>query len=157
MFERLYKVIDNVRKLDSNLVAIAIFADDTVQKFIIDLNRIEQLFKKGVDANDKPIGFYSEVTDIFTQGETFSFEGYTSTKRAGNHYTLLDTGYFYSTFEVHLTPKGFTIEADDQKENEYLTDKYGLDILGLSQDSKDALAREIIGKVILLVRAKMLA
>jgi hypothetical protein len=157
MFERLYQVIDNVLKLDSTKVGIEIYGESEVQRFIIDLNRIEQLFKKGVDSDNKPIGYYSEVTDIFTQGQSFSFEGLSSTKRAGNHYTLLDTGYFYRSFQVHLTGTGFIIEADDEKEDTYLTDRYGLEILGLSDLSKDELAAHIIGTVIELVRTKMLA
>lgn len=155
MFEKLIQIANNVNSLQSHKVAVNVFGINEIQRFIIDLNRIDQLFKKGVDSDGKPIGYYSEVTDIFTQGETFTFEGYSSTKRAGNHYTLLDTAYFYKSFQVILTERGFIIEADDQKEGEYLTDKYGLEILGLSENSKYKLARHIIDEVISLVRAKI--
>lgn len=157
MFERLFQIVNNVKALEEKQVAVEIFSGSEVQKFIIDLNRIEQLFKKGVDSYGKPIGYYSALTDIMTQGETFSFDGYSHTKREGTHYTLLDTGAFYRSFRVILTESGFMIEADDEKEGEYLTDRYGLDIIGLSKESKNELAAHIVDKIIELVRSKILA
>lgn len=157
MFERLLQVIKNVQALESNDIAIEIFAGSEVQKYILNLNRINQLYLNGVDSEGTQIGTYSYVTDVLRSGETFNYEGYTSTKQQGEHFTLFDTGEFYKSFQVVLTENGFIIEADDRKENEYLSDKYGLEILGLSNDSKNDLARQIIQKVIELVKRKILS
>jgi len=155
MFERLLDVLQNVQELSVQRIAVEIWAQSEVQQYILDLNRIEQLFERGVNADERVIGYYSEVTQALSAGQTFSYEGHSYQKIAGEPYTLLDTSYFYRSFRVILTDEGFKIYADDEKDGEYLTERYGEKILGLTQENKNQLARHILNRVIELVRAKI--
>lgn len=157
MFERLIEVAANVQNLSEKRIAVEIFSNSMVQRYIINLNRISQLFEQGKDSSGNVIGYYSELTQVISAGQSFQFEGFSHQKIAGEPYTLLDTSYFYKSFTVILTENGFAIEADDEKDGEYLTERYGQKILGLSIESKNDLARHILNQVIELVRKEILA
>jgi hypothetical protein len=82
------------------------------KRFLMDLIREEQLRKEGIDGDGDIIGRYSYVTQIISKGK----------KRAGEPYTLFDTGAFYrGMFVIVLkdilkveSTSGSYIEMQDQ-------------------------------------------
>ena len=83
------------------------------------------------------------------------------TKVAGTHYTLFDTGEFYESFELIVGKDYFEIDADPLKTNEdgettNLFYKYSTAILGLTDESKDKLAQELIRRYIQKIRSVVL-
>lgn len=64
----------------------------------------------------------------------------------GKRWTLHDTGYFYSSFEIsQLTEEFFTIDADGLKPGGRDWTKYADgNVLGLNQDSMSILVRKVI-------------
>lgn len=129
----LINLLNNVKRLDESSILITVYDNKGVRDFIIDLNRIGQLFKKGVDANEDIIGRYSVTT-----------ESLNSSKKAGTPYTLKDTGDFYATFKIKTNEKGdFVISANTIKEDRDLLD-YSKDILGLTKPSLNELIKEIL-------------
>lgn len=74
-----------------------------IQKDILDLNK-EQL-SKGLDVNNRTIGFYSYATQRITQGR----------KKAGTKFTAQDTGDFFKGFYIELFEEGFRIFSKDPK------------------------------------------
>ncbi|RLI44917.1 hypothetical protein DRO61_11575, partial [Candidatus Bathyarchaeota archaeon] len=129
----LINLLNNVKRLDESSILITVYDNKGVRDFIIDLNRIGQLFKKGVDANEDIIGRYSVTT-----------ESLNSSKKAGTPYTLKDTGDFYATFKIKTNEKGdFVISANTIKEDNDLLD-YSKDILGLTKPSLNELIKEIL-------------
>ncbi len=145
MLDALFNITKNVKSLDIDEILIDIYQTDILDEYIIDLNRVNQLFLEGVDSENNIIGFYSEKTEIITQNETFTFKGLSSTKKRGNRFTLYDTGRFYRSFRIKITNEGFSIMADDSLEDGgSLTDKYGPDIIGLTDESKAELAKKVV-------------
>jgi len=129
----LINLLNNVKRLDESSILITVYDNKGVRDFIIDLNRIGQLFKKGVDANEDIIGRYSVTT-----------ESLNSSKKAGTPYTLKDNGDFYATFKIKTNEKGdFVISANTIKEDNDLLD-YSKDILGLTKPSLNELIKEIL-------------
>jgi hypothetical protein len=143
--KQLYTLANNAAKLSDQKIFLTIVSDKYVQSFIIDLNRKDQLFKEGVDADNKLIGVYSAATEVLSAGQTFEFSGETKTKEAGQPIFLYDTGRFFKSFKVRKEQDGIYIEANAITiDGTDLTKEYGKQILGLSNETKPKLAEEIL-------------
>jgi hypothetical protein len=115
--------------------------DFEVKNQILYFVQKEQLFDKGIDGNNKVIGYYSINT-----------KNYNPLKKRGEHYTLLDTGDFYKSMFVQVLQEAFEIEANGKKDNTDLFVKYGNDIVGLTNKSKEKLTEILTTKYIEYVR-----
>lgn len=146
-FGRLTDVINNIKRLDQSKIQFKIFKDKQIGEFIVDLNRVEQLFKQGINSDGEIFGGYAS-----DQG-TVSFKGNTKQKKFNDPYILYDEGDFYKSFDVKFTKDEFNITANDVKEDgTVLTEVYGKDIIGLTIESKNELAKKILP--ILIAEAK---
>jgi hypothetical protein len=105
---------------------------------------LDQLFKEGKDADGNAIGSYSAATEVITAGETYTFSGETKRKTQGDPIFLFDTGDFYRSFKIRKSGDGIYIEAETKKGDKDLAVEYGKQILGLSDESKAKLAKEIL-------------
>jgi hypothetical protein len=150
MLGALFRLCDNVKNLDAGKILINLIFKDEIRKYVLDLNRINQLFEKGEDSYENFLGTYSYRTEQITKGR----------KKAGEHITLLDTGDFYRSFDIAVySDESFTIEANTIKEDG--TDlasskRYGKGILGLSEDSKAKLVDKIMPLIIIEVKKEIL-
>ena len=54
-FEAIRKLTDRVAKLDEGIILNRFVELPIVQKFILDLNRVDQLFNKGVDSKEQGV------------------------------------------------------------------------------------------------------
>lgn len=133
-FERLLK---NVNKLNINDIFYALWDDNKVQNYIIDLNTegkpTSQLYELGIRSDGKQIGrgFYAPKTidyKLFGNGDSRI-----------DHITLKDTGEFYESFKVKPSKKGFEIIANPNKDDDNLFEIYGKEIVGLTEDNKKIL------------------
>ena len=155
--DALRKVLNNTIKLDIDKLMQEVYSDRDLQTFILDLNRLNQLFEQGIDSRGNKLGEYSAATEVFTQGETFTFKGETRTKEAGGDIFLFDTGEFYESFKLIVKRTFIEIEADPQKDDTNLLDDFGEDIVGLTDDSLVILQEIFINRLIPLIRAKIKA
>jgi hypothetical protein len=153
MFPKLHKLIDNVKNLETNKICFLVFRDKTVQKIVIDLNRIDQLLDKGVKSDNSTLPLYS-----VSYQKVYSFEGVSRAKTAGEPYLLLDTGDFYKSFRLLQDKTGFKILANDEKEDGTLQDMYGngVPILGLTEESISKLTEEVQPYIIQAIREQIL-
>jgi hypothetical protein len=149
MFKPLKKLCDNVKNLTSDKILIQIYVDKKVQNFIVDLNRIDQLFETGTDANGNFLGYYSEATEWFYGGQI-------KNKTTADHITLKDTGAFYKSFFVRVYKDGFTIVANSIKDETDLIEVYGKNIIGLSEKSKHELYQEIKPSIVKFINQAIL-
>lgn len=154
MLEQLKRLAENTINLNVNELSVSVFKLPDVQRFIIRLNRVEQLYNEGLDSNDKVIGTYSYTTALMAGEESYIFNGLVSTKKVGEPYTLFDSGVFYESFRVRIDADGFVIIANTKKEDRDLMDLGP--ILGLTQQSKDELAEKITPLLIEAVRESIL-
>lgn len=148
MFGRLQDVVNNVLNADEDKLFVTVIGKEKVKDLIIRLNRIEQLFKQGIDSDGEIAGVYSEFTEFINEGKTFSADGESKQKIAGEPYLLFDSGFFYRSFRVRVYKDSFTITANDETEDgTELARKFGRAILGLTTESKNELGKEIIPEV----------
>lgn len=125
---------ENAASLNEIEILVEVYDAREVEEAILDLNRINQLFEQGINADGGIIGFYSETTEFLNPS-----------KKAGEPYTLKDTGAFYESFSLFIKKDGsFTIEANEIKPNGVdLFEKFGENILGLTDESRIKLAELI--------------
>lgn len=99
----------------------------TTRRQILDLIRESQLRNQGIDGDGDEIGFYSFATELISEGE----------KQEGDHYTLDDTSKFFKSMFIRVASTLFTINADGQKEDVDIVEKYGIDIIKPTNESID--------------------
>ena len=102
------------------------------------MNRIDQL-SQGLNSDGDIIGTYAAFTDIISENTVFEFEGQRFEKIAGEPYNFVDTAEFFESFQVAVYADGFTIYANDEKEEGNLQDIYGKNILGLTDENQNKL------------------
>lgn len=112
-------------------------SDKELQKYILDLIRIEQLFEHGADSDGDILGYYSEYTEMLNPE-----------KMAGTPYTLKDTGAFYDSFLIYIYKNYFEIDADPIKKDESGQDtnlfyEYGENIIGLNEQNLEKTREKI--------------
>lgn len=116
------------------------FSDPDFKNYILDLIRNDQLFEKGIDSDGDIIGYYSEWTEMMNPE-----------KVAGTPYTLRDTGEFYKSMIIYIYKNYIEIDADpiktnQQGEEDNLFYKYGENIIGLTEENLEKVAKEIAEK-----------
>lgn len=122
--------------LEMNRIWYMVFSDEVLKRKMIDWIRIEQLYKQGVDEDDRIIGFYSEFTEMMNPE-----------KVAGTHYTLIDSGEFYRSMFIAVGYGTLEIDADTAKmesedwwkDNSIEKDK----LLGFNEANKQKLVNEV--------------
>ena len=107
----------------------------TYEDKILDLNREDQIFKKGIDIDGQLLGKYRNNLRGNTRGYP---------KEAGDPFNFFDTGALFSGF--NLLSEGnknkITIENTDSKAK-LLATKYG-EFVGLTEENKRKLNYDII-------------
>lgn len=104
-------LIYGIKKLDEDKLLKNIFADKFLQDYILDLNREDQLYDKGITADGISLGEYSPAT---IQG-TSNFEGKIQKGQRYDHITLKDSGKFYESFIFKPYKNYFLITANTLK------------------------------------------
>ena len=118
-----------------------LFTNLEFRKLIIDLNTIDQLYNEGIDSKGIQLGEYTNYTKSLKQVKG----------QRTDHITLKDTGVFYKSFKVALIGNAINISADAQKEDTNLFKEYGIDIVGLTEDSMSVVAT----KALQLIKIKL--
>jgi len=148
-FEPIRQKIEVLQKLNEIKVLHSILRDKEFQQFVLDLNRENQLFDEGIDANSRALaeigGGYSGLTKAIKKQKGQPF----------NRVTLKDTGDFYASFKLKTTKEGFDIVADTLKESGDLRERWGKDILGLTDESKNELVFRLIPLIHEYLRKKL--
>jgi len=142
-FDTLYK---RFRSFNLENVLFKTFSDAGIKSFIIELNKERQLFAKGIGVNGEIVGYYSFVTSLINPSKKFN-----------SPYNFKDTGEMFRSFRVIVDKQGFTIDADAEK----LVDSNIIDkesqILGLTNESKAELVKEIAPQIAEQIRNALLS
>lgn len=130
----LYQRLKAIQRIEESTAWLWTFVTDrNLKQDIISLVQNNQLRDKGVDENGEVIGFYSMLTEVVSKGK----------KQQGEHYTLDDTGEFFKSFYITVLKDSFVINADGQKDEDNLFDKYGNGIIGLTDESIEVVKARI--------------
>jgi len=147
MFGALRNLCNNIIALDENEVVMSAIRKPEIKRHIIYLNAFDQLFLGGLNSDGEIVGTYRSTTEMMSEGESFTFNGLTKRKIEGDAYFFYDTGGFLRSFSVSIKKDGFTIKANDEIDDEFfgtLTEKYGKNLIGLTDESKTDLGKKII-------------
>jgi len=131
-FEAILQLTDRIAKLDEGLLLRNFVSIPVVQTFILDLNRRDQLFNKGIDSKNRALGVYTPFTINSKQERGVPLP-------SDFHITLFDTGEFYSTFVIIPGKDFFEIDANPIREDTNLFDDFGEDIIGLNDENLQVL------------------
>lgn len=112
---------------------------------ILDLNRNNQLYDKGLRADG------SKVKPAYT---SFTKKIKKEKGQVYDRVTLKDTGDFYNSFKLNLTSFDFEIGATDSKTDE-LTAKYGEGIFGLTIENKRKLSDKLAKTLLIKIRKRI--
>lgn len=122
----------NRMKLLSSAVAWIEAFDTQLKRDIINFVQDDQLRKQGIDADGDVIGYYSYFTSQLNPKKKFN-----------THYTLEDTGKFFKSMYIVVLNDSFVIEADGNKGDDNLFEKYGEEIIGLTDENIEKVAEKI--------------
>ena len=126
MFDSLTTYLNKVSLINENVAWFEVI-DREAQFEIIRLNTDDQLFDEGIRSDGTFLPDYSQRSV-----EEFG--------KPQGHIKLKDTGQFYQSFRVKVDKWGFFISADDTSIYDIpLTDTYGIDILGLTDENMTVL------------------
>lgn len=130
----LYKRLTQYSNIKEDIAWITTFLKDRdLRKDIILLIQEDQLLKQGIDANEDVIGYYSQLTESISNGR----------KKFNTHYTLKDTGEFFASMYVQVLRDSFVINANGDKGEDNLFEKYGDDIIGLTDENLEIVIERI--------------
>ena len=150
MFGVIRNLCNNILALDENEVVMSAIKKPEIIRHIIYLNAFDQLFLGGLNSDGEIVGTYANRTEALTASESFTFNGLTKRKIAGDAYFFYDSGGFLRSFSVSIKKNGFTIKANDEIDDEFfgsLTEKYGKNLIGLTDESKTELGIKILPMV----------
>lgn len=117
-------------ELDGNSITFIVTDSKGFFDLVKKLNLDEQLFKEGIDSEGNTIGFYSEATEAINPS-----------KKAGTPFTLKDSGEFFESFDLFVTPNEIFFSAERDFQNALpgepgdIFTKYGIEILGLTDEN----------------------
>ncbi len=121
---RLHALLRRGKVLSDSVAWFEAFTPRTKNE-ILDLVREAQLRSKGIDGDGDVIGFYSFATELISGGA----------KQQGDHFTFDDTSEFFRSMFIRVLSDSFEIVADGQKEDDNLFDKYGQEIIALTDEN----------------------
>lgn len=138
MNTRIGDLLNKATRITFSDVWKQVFRDEQLKVEILDWIRWEQLYNEGVDEFGQIIGTYSRATEMFNPE-----------KLEGTPFTLYDTGEFYNSMMIEVFDDYIEIDADGLKVDEFgqttdLFQEYGYEIIGLTDESKEKLAQELI-------------
>lgn len=144
-FGSLNKMLKRATQLNIDNVLINVYSNNEIKEFVINLNRIDQLFEKGEDVQGKIVGTYSAATEAINPS-----------KKEGQPYNFDDTGKYLASFSVIVgSDASLKIVNNDVKEGFdgafELSEIYG-EILGWQEES----IQKIIERVLPEIRAYVL-
>lgn len=144
--QALFDLVNNIKALDEKQVFSDYFNSRPEAKlFVLDLNRWNQLYQRGVDSKGKSLGMYAPYTLEHKKDPML------------DHVTLHEEGNFYRTFEVTVHYGTLEIEANTDKPFGDLADMYGEDIVGLTPESCAELSEFMLEGLIEDIEEKILA
>ena len=128
---RLYKFAEKIAKLEEDLVWFdAVDNEDFKNQFVA---WIQEQLQSGEDGDGEIMGLYSYATEIISQGR----------KQQGDPYTLEDTGDFYKSIFLVAMVDELILEAETDKGDEDLYEKFGKQITKLNDENFQLLKEKV--------------
>lgn len=155
---RLTDLIKNGKGLTFDKTLFFVFSQQEIQLFAIELNtggpnnsEYGQLFLHGIDAQGVELtqigGEYAPITKDLKRFDGLPFD----------LVTLYQEGDFYRSWEFVQRADSFALRADTLKEGQDLQERWGSDIIGLTNESIQELTNEVVPEIISFIIRKLLS
>lgn len=145
--QRLFEICDNTIQLNPRDILIDILFDKNVQAYIIDLNQQSQLFDNQQRADGTILPKYAPSTMQHKINRFGQFP---------ERYVLYEDGIFFKSFNIVISDNDFTIAANPMRDGFNILEKFGNDVLGLTDDSIDKLIKQLLPIIIEQTNARIL-
>jgi len=124
-------LLERIKQLDQDKLLREVWDDTLTQDYIIELNTIEQLFKKSERADGTLLPTYALSSYKRAKGQLAPTD----------RINLRLTGDFYKSFDIIPNSTGFDIDANTNlyPDSGDFIEIYGPEILGLTEDSLEKL------------------
>jgi hypothetical protein len=132
--EVLFDIIRKVESLNADVFMKKLLSDKAFQNAILDLNLYNQLFEKGIDSKGRSLGPYRPLSIKIRKDRGLQTD----------HVQLFFEGEFYASFYITVGSGYFEINGNPLKPDKDLTEVYGEDIFGLTEESKEILVEWLI-------------
>ena len=156
--KRQERIVKTYLSIDPHELTNIILNDFGFQKFILDLVREDQLFKKGEDGLGRKLrsefAIGGKVYATFTEVQKQFFR---SPRQPIDRVTLKDSGAFYESFRLELSSTFFQIKADTLKESGDLKETWGENILTLNDENLQRVIDKIRDEIVPMVKRLLLA
>lgn len=129
-FQKFIDLVNKTKQLNTANVMVFLSSNEGLKEEIIYLNTIDQLYNKGIDSKGQSLENIGGSYSPFTIEEKI---------RKGLPYdriTLRDSGDFYASFKIVNRGGALVIEAETLKGNKDLTEEWGTDIIGLTEENR---------------------
>ncbi len=131
-------------------------------EFILNLNRINQIFNSGEQTDGAPLSFTKNTTGFYAKSTAKKYKGSykykrskTRTKKEGSRYFMSVTDNWLNSFYIVFTEDSFEIKAADIYSGQGMGEGYTENFLGLSEDSLDILRNFVANKLPKKIKEKL--
>lgn len=132
--------LDNLKKVDVKSITEIIVKEN--EKVIVDLNRYDQIFIKGIDAEGKTLFTYSPFTQAFYDRDNI-MDTMGKNKSRFDKYNMFWTGRSYSSFRAFVKGNKLHITAD-ARARKLLIQNSSDSIFGLIDENQEKVNWDII-------------
>ena len=132
--------LDNLKRVDVGSITASIVKES--EKEIVDLNRYDQIFLKGIDADGNTLLMYSPFTQAFYDRDDI-LDTMGENKSRFDRYNMFWTGRSYSSFKAYVKGDNLFITAD-ARARKLLIQNSSDAIFGLTDENQDKVNWEII-------------
>ena len=150
-FDIVTKKAERFKRINQHVLINTILSRKEFKDFIIELNTKDQLFDKNIDSKGVSLstigGDYSPLTLQL------------SDKKSASSINLFDTGDYYKSHTVtvsSLKADFITIDSDPIKDEDNLFDRWGSDIVGLTEESLEKLSAKLLPELQILLLKEIL-
>ena len=157
-FGALSDLIENGRALTINRALFFVFSDDQVQDFVLELNTGGGIFARGIKGQlfSGIDSTGNELADIGGDYSPITIQEKQFKVLPTDRVTLFDEGDFYRSFRIDVSKESISILANTIKEGIDLQNRWGDELLGLTDESRSKLINEIIPIIIAYIKDQLL-
>lgn len=138
---RLDNLINKLKRFEAEIFEKLRAIIEANEALIVEMNSQDQLFEHGINRNGESLASYAPYSPV-------TIEIKRQKGQPTGRVTLRDEEDFHLSFYIEYQADGFEIRASDWKERD-LTDHYGEEILGLTDENLRELIHEYVAPEIL--------
>ena len=128
-----FEILNRAASINLDVVLDSVFKKEVVQNFVETLNK-EQL-ESSIDREGEQLSYVDAKGNKRTGYSPLTAKLSGGKKKIGQPFNLFDTGDFYKSISADLETNGIKLTANPIKEDANLFEKFGEEIIGLTEEN----------------------